>query len=291
MKEMNYKLMQRIVITLLVAPLFFSKQAYSQSPVEEVGAQNPKQITKVIGIDQKLGDTIPSDLPFVDENGKGVTIGDYFGQRPLVLIPVFYTCASACSVTLEESVKSFVKMHRKKFALGKNYDVITFSINPKEDHKLALIKKNYVFRTYKDKDGFDHWHFLTGKNESIQRLAKVIGFRYTYDPVKDRIQHPAGIMVLTPKGTLSRYFYGTQFEPKLLRDSLADAASGQIGVKSEVLLFGCLHIDPLIQSFSKDVLGFMKLMGVVTMIVLGICIYFMNRKYKRRMLKEESSAK
>jgi protein SCO1/2 len=225
---------------------------------------------------------VPKDIPFVDENGRKVTIGDYFGKRPLILMPVFYTCASACSVTLEEGIKSFTKMRSKNFALGKNYDVITFSIHPKEDHEIALIKKNQMFRSYKDPQAFEHWHFLTGTQESIQRLTKAIGFRYTYDPEKDRIQHPAGIMVLTPNGRLSRYFYGTQFEPKLLRDVLQEAASGQIGPKSEVLLFGCLHIDPLIQSFSRDVLGFMRLLGVLTLLILGGSIFYMNRKNRKR---------
>ncbi len=260
---------------------------YNQS--QQMGDFNQKDFSKLIGIDQKLGAQIPPEVRFRDEYGKEVQLASYFGEKPIILIPVFYRCSSACLVTLEESVKSFLKLNRKHYSIGKDYQVITFSIHPKEAPELAMVKKQELMSVYKDPAAESSWHFLTGPQESIERLTKAIGFRYMYDPVKDQIQHAAGIMVLTPQGRLSSYFYGSQFEPKLVKDALVAAKDSKIGQASEPLFFGCIHIDPITGQRSLNVLAALRLMAVLTISSLFIGILVMSIKKGPRKPKEHKA--
>ena len=261
-------------------------------PSEQIGTSNQRDFSKLIGIDQKLGAQIPAGLRFKDEDGKEIRLAQYLGKKPIILIPVFYRCSSACLVTLEESVKSFNKLNRKHFSLGKDYQVLTFSIHPKETPELAMVKKQELMSVYKDPVGEAAWHFLTGPQESIQELTKTIGFRYHYDSAKDQIQHAAGLMVLTPEGRLSAYFYGSQFEPKLLKDALLTAGEFKIGQAAEPLLFGCIHIDTITGQKSLNIIAAVRLLGIVTLasLFLGILVMSIKKQNRRAKSHEASSS-
>ncbi len=267
-------------IFLGVSGFFLTAVAFGQyNQSQQMEDFNRKDFSKLVGIDQKLGAQVPADIRFKDEDGKDIQLANYLGEKPIILIPVFYRCSSACILTLEESVKSFLKLNRKHYSIGKDYQVITFSIHPKETPELAMVKKQELMSVYKDPVAESSWHFLTGPQESIERLTKAIGFRYLYDPVKDQIQHAAGIMVLTPQGRVSSYFYGSQFEPKLVKDALLAAKNFKIGQAVEPLFFGCIHIDPITGQRSLNILAVLRLMGVLTLVflVIGILVMSLNK--------------
>jgi protein SCO1/2 len=267
---------------LVVFGLVLANAGISQGlPKENIGSNADKAASRELGIEQNLGAQLPEELAFLDENGKSVQLNTFFKNKPIILMPVFYNCTSACMLSLDESIKTFIKMRDKgKYAIGKNYDVLVFSIHPKETPELALIKKTLLLKKYKDQSASPSWHFLTGSQESISKLTKIIGFRYSYDPIKDSIQHPSGFMVLTPKGRISSYFFGVQYEPKLLRDALIAAGKNEIGIKAEPLFFGCIGVDPITGQKSINILNTVRLFGVVTLVVLIVSIIMMNRKSK-----------
>ena len=167
----------------------------------------PGALSKV-GIDQRLNGQVPLDLPFVDENGRDVKLGDYFGKRPVILAMVYYECPMLCTQVLNGVVSALGVI---KFNAGTEFDLVVVSINPKEGPGLAAQKKQSYVDRYKRPGTAQGFHFLTGKQESIDRLAQAVGFRYVYDPTIDQYAHGAGIEVLTPKGVLSRVLLRDRF--------------------------------------------------------------------------------
>src|SRR5262249_18024151 len=190
---------------------------FSQSQLPE-GVRN-------VGIDQRLNEQLPLDLEFHDEEGRTVTIGQFFRDKPVILSLVYHECPMLCSEVLEGMLRAFRVL---RFDVGKEFEVLTVSFNPREDASLAKSAKESCIRRYKREGADAGWHFLTGDQTSIDRLTKAVGFRYRYDPQENQYAHASGIMVLTPQGRLSRYFYGIEFAPKDLRFGLVEASQNKI---------------------------------------------------------------
>ncbi len=240
-------------------------------------AQDTQALRKQIGIDQKLDSQVPPGLSFKDETGKDVKLADYFGRRPILLSLVFYNCQGACTKVLESLSIAFKGM--MKADAGKDFEVVTVSIHPLETPKMAFETKQVYMDMYGRPHDAGGWHFLTGSQENIQALAKAVGFRYTYDPVKDRITHPVGIMILTPDGRVSRYFYGIEYPPKILLPALEEAGRGRIGEKVEPQFWGCVQYDPRTHRYSLIVVQVLKYLGIATVLILGGSILLMMRKH------------
>lgn len=232
-----------------------------------------------IGVDQKLGDRIPLDLMFTDENGKQVALGDYFeGERPVILTLVYHNCPMLCNVLMDGFTGALQEL---EWAPGSNYDIVTISINPVETHTLASEKKaHYVSQLGKD-DAADGWHFLTGSEESITAVADAIGFRYRWLDDIEQFVHPAIITVLTPDGTVSRYIQGLQFEPRDIRLALVEASNGSIAQAIDLIALYCLQYDPESNSYVAHASNLMRLGGFLTVIVLGTVLFaFWRRESK-----------
>src|SRR5579859_5161223 len=192
-------------------------------------AQNQNEKPKLlqdVGIDQKLNAQIPLQLTFRDETGKTVQLGDYFGQKPVILALVYYECPMLCTQVLNGLLTSLKGM---PLDVGKQFNVVTVSFNPKETPGLALNKKRVYVGLYGRPGAADGWHFLTGDEASIHALTQAVGFHYAYDSVSDQFAHATGIMVLTPQGKISRYFFGIDYASRDLRLSLVEASAGKIG--------------------------------------------------------------
>src|SRR3990167_7270361 len=183
-------------------------------------------ILSEIGIDQRLHAQVPLDLTFTDESGRQVRLGDYFGKRPVVLALVYYECPMLCTQVLNGLVSALGVL---KFDVGREYEVVVVSINPKETPELAAQKKQAYLERYKRPQSSAGWHFLTGPDSSIKPLASSVGFRYMYDAEIDQYAHAAGIEVLTPKGVVSKYFYGIEYSPRDIRFGLIEASEERIG--------------------------------------------------------------
>lgn len=221
-----------------------------------------------VGIDQRLNHQVPRDLSFFDEAGRLVRLREYFGGKPVILSLVYYECPMLCTEVLNGLVSSLKVL---SFDVGKQFVVVTVSFNPRETPALAAAKKEKYLQRY-GRPAAAGWHFLTGKQESIDELTKAVGFRYAYDAKTGQYAHASGIMVLTPEGNISRYFYGIEYAPRDLRLGLVEASANKIGSAVDQLLLFCYHYDPSTGKYSAIVMNFIRLGGIITVLVLGTFI-------------------
>jgi protein SCO1/2 len=257
-------------VCLLAAILSASvSSAQTPSGLSEPGdptASRPGILAK-IAIDQQIGRQLPLDLPFVDDAGRTVTLGDYFGKRPVILALVYYECPMLCTQVLNGLVASLGVMNLQ---VGREFDVVAVSFNPKEGPGLASQKKASYVERYGRPESASGWHFLTGTQASIDRLTEAVGFRYAFDENIKQFAHGAAIEVVTPKGTIAQYFYGIEFSPRDLRLGLVEASDERIGsIVDQVLLF-CYHYDPATGKYGATVLGTVRLAGVATIAAFAI---------------------
>jgi protein SCO1/2 len=229
---------------------------------------------KNVGIEQHLNDQIPPDLNFRDETGKSVRLADYFGKKPLILNLVYYQCPMLCGEVLS-GLDSALRV--LKFDVGKEFDVLTVSFDPKETPQMATAKKAEFLKRYGRPGAADGWHFLTGPESSIAALTKAAGFDYEYDPKTGQFAHATAIMVLTPEGKIAQYYYGVEFAPKDLRLGLVQASQNKIGsIVDEVLLY-CYHYNPDTGKYSAIISRILKIAAGTTIFMLGTFLIVMFR--------------
>lgn len=242
-------------------------------------ATPPPQILDSIGIDQNLNAQLPLDLPFQDEDGRNVKLGDYFGQKPVVLALVYYDCPMMCTEVLNGMVSAFSVL---RFDIGREFNVVTVSFDPREKPALARQKKNVYLRRYGRAGAEQGWHFLTGQQPAIDALTRAAGFHYRWDDQTQQFAHATAIMVVTPEGKLAQYFYGVEYSPKDLRLGLIEASQNRIGnVVDQVLLF-CYHYDPRTGKYSAILSRLLKIAGAVTVLVLGTFLILMFKLEPKR---------
>ena len=219
-----------------------------------------------IGIDQKLDEQVPLDLVFQDENGNDVRFGDLFEGKPVLLTLVYYECPMLCTEILNGVLRS---LRALPFDVGKEFQVITVSFDPDETPVLAMTKKRMYLERYDRPGAEEGWHFLTGDEDSIRRLTDAVGFRYTYVPARDQYAHASGIMILTPEGRVSRYFYGIEYSARDLRLGLIEAAANQIGTAVDQVLLLCFHYDPTTGKYGMIIMNVIRLAGLFTVVGLA----------------------
>ena len=230
---------------------------------------------KNVGIRQNLNQPIPPDLVFQDDRGQSVRLGDYFGQKPIILSLVYYRCPMLCGEVLSGLEHSLRMM---KFDVGREFDVVTVSFDPADTPETAARKKAEFLRRY-DRPAADRgWHFLVGRQDAIDRLTQAAGFQYEYDPKTRQFAHATAIMLLTPEGRIAQYYYGVEYPPKDLRLGLVEAGKGRIGSVVDQLLLYCYHYDPEKGKYSATVLAVLRLAAVATMLCLGTFIVLMIRR-------------
>ncbi len=227
-----------------------------------------------VGIEQHLDAQVPPDLIFRDDIGKAVKLGDYFGQKPLILNLVYYNCTMLCGEALAGLSSA---MRLIKFDVGNEFDVITISFDPRETPEMAASKKKDYIGRYGRANAAAGWHFLTGTPESVNALAKAVGFQYQYDAKTNQYAHATAIMVLTPQGRISRYFYGVDFPPKDLRMGLVEASQGKIGNAVDAVLLYCYHYDPETGKYGAMVANILRLAAAATILLLGSLIFILWR--------------
>jgi len=248
-------------------------QAMSKGIMSPPANVRPPYLTNV-GIEQRLDAQVPPDLAFVDDTGRPVKLGDYFGKKPVILNLVYYNCPMLCGEALAGLTGS---MKLIKFDLGNEFEVVTVSFNPQETPQLAAEKKQDYLKRYGRPSAAAGWHFLTGSPDSINALTKAVGFEYQYDATKNQYAHATAIMVLTPQGRISRYFYGVDFPPKDLRMGLVEASQGKIGNAVDQVLLYCYHYDPATGKYGAIVSNMLKLGGALTILFVGGMILILLR--------------
>ena len=229
-----------------------------------------------VGITQNLEAQVPLDLAFVDEHGNDVTIGDFLnGEKPVIITLNYYRCPMLCSLTLNGLTTGMKEM---KLSVGSDFDVVTVSINPDEKPPLALQNQEGYLQQYDREGSQNGWHFLTGNQLNITKLADSLGFGYVFDPKTGEYLHTSSIMFLTPEGKISRYMNDVRFLGRDLRFALVDASNGKIGSLIDTfLLFNCYQYDPDSNSFTPSAWKLMRMAGVMTLILLAGGIYILSR--------------
>jgi protein SCO1/2 len=228
------------LLALATVPALAQREPLSV-PVPGTPATAQLTILKDVRIDQKLDAPVPLDLAFVDEAGKDVTLGQYFGKRPVVLALVYYQCPMLCTLVLDGLTSAMGTMN---LTAGKDFDVVVVSFNPGEPPSLAANSKAGIVKRYGRTGTDGGFHFLTGREASIRQLADAVGFHYAWDPAINQYAHPAAVTVLTPAGHVSRYLFGVEFAPRDLRLALVEASDGKIGTVLDQALLYCYHYDP-----------------------------------------------
>jgi protein SCO1/2 len=237
-------------------------------------AAKPGVLNK-IGIDQRLNQQVPLDLPFIDEKGQPVRLGDYFGKRPVVLALVYYECPMLCTQVLNGLVSALTVIN---FDVGREFDVVAVSINPKEGPGLASQKKKAYVDRYKRPQTSEGWHFLTGDEASIKRLAASVGFRYQYVEEIGQFAHGAGFEVLTPKGVVARYFYGIEFAPRDIRFGLIEASEERIGSPVDDVLLLCYHYDPTTGKYGATAIEAVRIGAAATVLAFVTFLFVSLRR-------------
>jgi len=255
-------------------------QSMAPPPGEIIRADETPGSLKGIGIDQRLDESLPLALPFRDEAGRAVTLGDYFGKRPVVLALVYYNCPMLCTQVLNGLVASLNVM---SLEAGKDFDVVAVSFDPRETPAMAAAKKEAYLSRYKHPAAAQGWHFLTGDAASVAALTKAAGFRYRFDGDLDLFAHASAIVVATPQGRLARYFYGIEYAPRDLRLGLVEASAGKIGTPVDSILLYCFHYDPVSGKYGPVVVNMIRLAGLTTVVLIAAAMLVMSRRRARAL--------
>ena len=247
------KLLRSVALLALLAPSFFAQTARPQFDG--------------IGIEQKLNAQVPLDTVFHNEEGDSVPLRAYFGQKPVLLAPVYFRCPMLCSQVLSGVVAGLRPLSLKP---GRDFDVVAISFDPADTPAVATQKRDYYSHSYSSRDGTAGWHFLTGSQTSIRSVMQAVGFHYRWDVAHNMFIHASGVMILTPDGHLARYLYGVDYEPKDLKLSLIEASHDRIGSPVDQILLFCYHYDPKTGKYGAVVVNMLRAAAVLMLGVLAI---------------------
>ncbi|MDY7110404.1 MAG: SCO family protein [Planctomycetota bacterium] len=266
----------RALIAALVLPALPGWVAPVAAQAPLLTEDTPEALEDVTIID-RTGNEIPLDLSFVDESGKSVALADYFRPgRPVILTLNYYRCPMLCTLTLNGMVDA---LNEIDWAAGEDFDIVTVSINPEEGPELATMKKKGYLTQYDCPTAAEGWHFLTGEQANIEKLATAVGFKYRYVEETGEYAHAASIMFITPGGKVSRYMNDVMFDPKAVRLALVEASEGSIGSPVDrFMLMMCYHYDPEAGSYAFSAMKLMRLVGLLTMLAIGVVLLVLWRR-------------
>lgn len=270
-------------VAVFAAALCLSGQARAQQGPGLPGAVNePGQASTVlpsqlegVSFQQQLNAQLPLDTRFRDEHGASVALGSYFGRKPVVLAFVYYECPMLCMQVLN-GVTGALKV--VPFVPSQDFEVVYISFDPRDTPAAASVKKAQVLADYNLTETAAGWHFLTGDEASIKAVTSAAGFSYKWDDRRQQFAHVSGVLVATPDGRLSRYFYGIEYSPKELRMALVESSTGTIGSPVDQLLLYCYHYDPAAGRYGAITMNIVRLGGALTVFILGGFIWVTLRK-------------
>lgn len=287
---LKLKLLMSLSILIFSASFVSAqKTEHYNSPLYSPKTYDPSQTTsngipdtlKKVGIEQKLNSQLPLDAQFKDASGEQVKLGKYFGKdKPVILALVYYECPMLCNEVLNGLTGSLKGI---SFDVGKEFDVVAISFDARENEKPELTKNkklSYIER-YNRPETADGWHFLTGKQSEIDKVTKAVGFTYEFDERTNQFAHAGGIMIVTPEGRLSRYFYGIDYSPKDVKFGIMESSENKIGNPVEQLYLYCYHYDPSTGKYGFAILNALRLLAVATIAGLGLMLFIFWRRSKR----------
>ncbi len=260
-------------------------------PNDNISSNGLPDALKKVGIEQKLGDSLPLDAVFKDENGREVKLGEYFGKRPTIVALVYFECPMLCNEVLNGLTGSLKSL---SLDVGKDFDVIAISFDARENDlpELAKNKKEGYLKRYGRTGSENGWHFLTGTQAEIDRVTQAVGFSYFWDEQSNQFAHAGAVMFTTPDGKLSRYLYGIDYAPKDVKFALMESADGKIGNTAEQLMLYCFHYDPSTGKYGLSILRVLRIAGIVTLVGLGAMIlaFWARNKSKNELDGDQSQS-
>ena len=244
-------------------------------------AEQVPEVLEEVGVTEHLNAKLPLDLEFRNEEGNWVELRSFFdGERPVILTLNYYRCPMLCGLMLNGVVDGLEEM---AWTPGEEFEIVTISINPLETPELAKAKKQNYLKRLDRPAVAQGWHFMTGRELEIKRLAETVGFSYTYDPVSQEYAHAAAIFVCTPDGRVSRYLYGIEYPAKRLKLALLEAAEGTIGSTLDQLILYCYHYDPTNRRYTPVAMNIMRVGGGATASILAVVLgMFFFREWRRK---------
>ncbi|NLG72410.1 MAG: SCO family protein [Chloroflexi bacterium] len=257
--------------TILILVLLSFARAVAQEPTPDP--------VKDVAFDQRLNEAVPLDLTFTDENGTSVRLEDYFNNRPVILLLAYYECPMLCDLALANITRVLREL---RFNIGEQYEVVTLSIDPRETPEIAARKKAALLSEYQRPGAEQGWHFLTGRQAEIDRLAESIGFSYVYDPALDEYSHPTGLVLITPQGKISRYFFGFNYTAQDLRLGLVEASQERIGSLIDRAFLLCYSYNPATGKYTLLIQNVLRLVAVGTVLLLSGLILLMLWRERSR---------
>jgi protein SCO1 len=276
----------KLSFALLVAALVVSAQPGQPAPVQQSFSQIDRNLKPIlpkalenVGIDQKLDQELPLNATFRDEAGRTVPLGSFFHGKPVLVAPVYYRCPMLCTQILNGMVSALKAV---SFDPGRDFEVVAFSFDPKDTPETAREKRDNYVRLYGRRNTANGFHFLTGDEPNIHLLTEALGFHYRYDPHTDQFAHASGIMLATPEGRLSRYFYGVEYAPRDLRLGLVEASAHKIGTPVDAVLLFCFHYDPATGKYGAVAMNSLRAAGGVFALVCGTLLVVAWRRDSRR---------
>ena len=271
----------RVAALLLVSWFTVSTTAFAQPPSPAgldarggLPTSTKPPVLRDVSFEQRLNQRLPLDLPFRDETGRRVRLGDYFGQKPIILALVYYNCPMLCTQVLSGLASSLKIV---TFGAGVEFGVVVVSFDASETPEQAASKKRWMLEEYGRPDTAAGWHFLTGDEAAIRDLTEVVGFRYTFDETSAQFAHPAGITVLTPDGRLARYLFGIEYSPRDLRLALVEASANRIGTAVDQLLLYCYEYNPSSGRYGLIAMRLIRAAAFATTLALGAFIWIMRK--------------
>jgi protein SCO1/2 len=240
----------------------------------------PPQLEEVT-FKQRLNERLPLEATFRDDAGRTVRLGDYFGKKPVVLAFVYYQCPMLCTQVMNGLSSAFGVL---PFEPGQDFDVVLVSFDPRDTPAIAAEKKRAHLAYWSAERQAPAWHLLTGDDATIRRVTAAAGFTYRWDEATGQFAHVSGVLVATPAGTLSRYFYGIEYSPKELRLALVESGEGRVGSAIDELLLYCFHYDPESGQYGLLVMNLIRLGGAATVLAIAGFIVIMRRREIRLRL-------
>ena len=278
----------KCLAALLPAMLLWVTSAWGQGMTQGI-VSPPANLRppglKHVGIEQHLNQQIPPNLLFRDETGKPVELADYFGRKPLILNLVYYQCPMLCGEVLS-GLESALRI--LKFDVGREFDVLTVSFDPKETPEMAAVKKAELLKRYGRPGAAAGWHFLTGTQAAIDALTQSAGFEYEYDPQPRQFAHATAILVLTPQGRIAQYYYGVEFAPRDLRLGLVEASENKLGTVADKVLLLCYHYDPAEGKYGAAVLNAIRAGFIAT---VGAFLTFLFVSLRRERAEQHQATR
>ncbi len=256
---------------LSLAAMLVASPAWAQT------ATLPPTLQKV-GIEQRLGAQVPRDLAFQNHAGETVTLADLDSGRPVVLALVYYECPMLCTMVLNGVLRV---LNTLELDVGRDFDVLTVSIDPKETPKLAAAKREKYLSKYRRPTAPEGWHFLVGDETNVGALADAVGFHYAWDDKTQQYAHASGIMVLTPDGDVAQYLFGVDYDPRVLRLSLVEASRGEVGTLSDAVLLYCFQYDPATGKYSLAIMNVLRAGAALTLLALALLIGILLLRERR----------